>query len=217
MPLVGAVILLSVLCAPVALAAVATPAQAAQLFTNRAPISIPGSGLASPYPSEIAVGGTTGPVTDVVVTLHRFGHRFPIDVDILLVSPSGKSVVLMSDVPCPGAELEDFTWVFSDSAPGPMSGDCGGFVYKLTDISNPGVPDRWPRPAPPGNPRYHSLSAFDGEVANGTWRLFVVDDVGGDSGGDIEGGWSLSIETRPPRTRPRPRSAARARPTTPKE
>lgn len=198
LPLVGAVIVLSVLCALASLAAlvaVATPARAAQLFTNPSSISIPGSGLASPYPSEIAVGGTTGPITDMTVTLHRFGHTWPNDVDIVLVSPSGKSVVLMSDA-CGSADIEDFTWVFSDSALGPMSGACGGFVYKPTDISIPGYPDRWPRPAPPGNPRFKTLGAFDGEVANGTWRLFVVDDGANDSG-DIEGGWSLSIETRP--------------------
>ena len=41
-----------------------------------------------------------------------------------------------------------------------------------------------------------SLDAFDNQAANGSWRLFVVDDTG-DDGGDIEGGWSLSIDTGP--------------------
>ena len=52
---------------------------------------------AAPYPSEIAVSGLTGPIAGVAVTLHRFGHTLPGDVDILLVSPSGDDVMLMSD------------------------------------------------------------------------------------------------------------------------
>ena len=34
----------------------------------------------------------TGPITDVNVTLHRFGHTNPADVRIVLVSPTGQKV-----------------------------------------------------------------------------------------------------------------------------
>src|SRR3712207_7848809 len=67
------------------------------------------------YPSEIAVSGLTGPITDVTVTLHRFGHDFASDVDILLVSPSGKSVILMSDA-CGGLEDRKSTRLNSSHA-----------------------------------------------------------------------------------------------------
>ena len=53
-------ILLSVLGVLASLAVTAS-ASAATLFTNSAPISIPGSGNASPYPSGIDVSGTTPP------------------------------------------------------------------------------------------------------------------------------------------------------------
>ena len=182
-------ILLSVLCVLASLAVTAS-ASAATLFTNPAPISIPGSGNASPYPSGIDVSGTTGPITDISVTLHRFGHDFPTDVDILLVSPSGKGVILMSDA-CGSTDIEDFTWTFSQSASGPMTGDCSGFTYRPTNIFDG---DFWP--AAPEGPYSTSLDSFDGEVANGSWRLFVLDDESDDSG-DIEGGWSLSIDTGP--------------------
>lgn len=190
LPVVGRLILATVLCSLASLA-VAASASAATAFTNTAPITIPNAGNASPYPSEINVSNLTGPITDVSVTLHRFGHKFPSEVDILLVSPSGKGVILMSDACSNAGNIEDFTWTFSQSAPSPMSGDCSAFTYRPTNVSDGDV---WPQ-APEG-PYSTSLDAFDNEVANGNWRLFVVDDTGND-GGDIEGGWSLSIETGP--------------------
>ena len=70
----------------------AAPA-AADTFTNSAPIAIPGtgsSGPASPYPSALRVTGMTGPVTDVNVTFHKTGHRFPREIRAVLVSPGGR-------------------------------------------------------------------------------------------------------------------------------
>ena len=69
-------------------------------YTNTAAILIPGtgtSGPASPYPSNIAVAGFTGTVTKVTVTLKQLSHTFPDDVDVLLVGPTGQTVILMSD------------------------------------------------------------------------------------------------------------------------
>jgi subtilisin-like proprotein convertase family protein len=190
---VRGLIMVSFLCVLASLAVTAS-ASAATLFTNSNQITIPSSGNASPYPSEIAVSGTTGPITDISVTLHRFGHSYPQEADILLVSPSGKGVVLMSDA-CGIGGVEDFTWTFSQSAPRPISaisGDCADFTYQP---ANYGSGDFWPAPAPPG-PYSTNLHAFDGEPANGTWRLYVVDGWPNRSG-DIEGGWSLSIDTGP--------------------
>src|SRR5688572_9280122 len=65
---------------------------------NTGAISIPESGAANPYPSEINIADHNAPVSRVVVTLTNFGHSSPDDVDVLLVSPSGRGVVLMSDV-----------------------------------------------------------------------------------------------------------------------
>ena len=51
---------------------------------------------------------------------------------MLLVSPSGKGVILMSDA-CGITEVEDFTWTFFQSAPRPISaisGDCADFAYQ---------------------------------------------------------------------------------------
>jgi hypothetical protein len=64
-----------------------TASASTQTFTNPAPIAIPASatsGTASPYPSSVVVNGMPGAITDVNVTLHRFGHTAPLDVDIRL-------------------------------------------------------------------------------------------------------------------------------------
>ena len=88
LPVVRRLILATVLFLLASLA-VAASASAATSFTNTSPITIPNPGNASPYPSEINVRGLTGPITDISVTLHRFGHKFPSEVDIVLVSPDG--------------------------------------------------------------------------------------------------------------------------------
>ncbi|MFC9599770.1 hypothetical protein ACFTQL_18125 [Peribacillus butanolivorans] len=68
-------------------------------------------------------------------------------------------------------------------------------TYRPTNI---GVSDVLPAPAPAPAPPYGStLSVFDGTNPNGTWSLFVFDDVGQDSGTSA-GGWFLTITTTCP-------------------
>ena len=197
-------------------------ASAATFFSNPAPIATTqGFAPAVPYPSEIAVGGLGGPIADVAVTLHRVGHTNPDDLDVLLVSPSGDKVMLMSDA-CGVDDIEDYSWTFSQQAPRAMSddsSDCGAFAYRPTDYpgtGNEAAAESMFSPAPP-RPYGTSLASFDNEKANGTWKLYVQDDFALPvSPGDIEVGWSLAIETRPvdtaipgralwvPRTRIRP-------------
>ena len=52
------------------------------------------------------------------------------------------------------------------------------------------VPLRPPAPAGPTYPA--DLSLFSGTPANGTWSLFIDDQVGGDDG-QVFGGWSLNV------------------------
>ena len=55
------------------------------------------AGKATPYSSVIAVSGLGPSVTDVNVTVSGLSHTYPDDVGLLLVSPTGQSVILMSD------------------------------------------------------------------------------------------------------------------------
>ena len=63
-------------------------------------------------------------------------------------------------------------------------------TFKPTNYS---AGDTFPDPAPPPSGT-SDLSVFDGSDANGTWSLYVVDDLITDAG-TIASGWSLSIRT----------------------
>jgi subtilisin-like proprotein convertase family protein len=190
-------ILLSVVSAVAALLLVAAPASATtQSFANTGPITIPASGdigAATPYPSSVVVSGMPGPITDVNVTLHGVGHTFPEDIAALLVSPSGDTVKVTA-TNCGGEDIEDFTWILDQQAatPMPIGSSCPDFVYRPNPSS---FITSWPAPAPPG-PHGSSLDDFNGENANGTWRLFVADKGTGDTG-DMERGWTLTLTTGP--------------------
>jgi hypothetical protein len=66
-------------------------------FSNTGAITIPDSGAATPYPSEITVSGVTGTVTKVTVSIYDLNHTWADDIDMLLVGPGGQTVMLMSD------------------------------------------------------------------------------------------------------------------------
>jgi len=148
-------------CLFAAFAAVATfaagSASATALYQNADQITIPKSGEAAPYPSMIDVEGQSGVITDVTVTLHRFSHDAPNDVDVLLVSPDGDSSIVMSDA-CGHEPVTNATWVLGDTAPDPMTGTCDQLVYKPTD--NPGgFTDQFTGDALPGRTRPASTTS----------------------------------------------------------
>jgi len=167
--------------------------------SNPAYITIPNgapattSGIASPYPSTINVSGVDRVIDNVSVTVNWLTHTYPQDLDILLVSPSGTNVLLMSDVGGGGPGVSGATLVFDDSgAPIPVSTNPGYGIYRPTNDDSAG-PDIFPGPAPVG-PYGSLLSGFNSTNPNGTWALYIYDDTGGDVG-YLADGWSLSIQT----------------------
>lgn len=150
---------------------------------------------ATNYPANISVSGIAGAVSKVTATLRNMNHGYPEDIDILLVSPELRNVMLMSDV---GLEvnLVNVTLTFDDSATNSLpfgSATITSGVYKPTDY----IADL-PFPAPaPGMPYGTVLSNFNGGNPNGTWSLYVVDDLEGDVG-EILNGWSLKIVSASP-------------------
>lgn len=168
----------------------AASVNAAQSFTSATTIAIPANGIANPYPSAIAVTGVTAPVTKVSVTLADVSHAFPSDLDVLLVGPSGQSVILLSDTGS-GLDINLVSLTFDDQARSPLARFAQIRPGRYQPI-NYGTTDGFPSPAPIG-PRATTLSAFNGLDPNGTWSLYVVDDAYAD-GGSI-GSWSLTIST----------------------
>lgn len=168
----------------------------AQTFSNPATITIPSSGPATPYPSTITVSGLSGTLTNISVALNDYNHTFPDDVDVLLVGPAGtgaQSVVLMSDVG--GAtDAINVNLVIQDGAPAmPDTTAITSGTYAPTNYGT-GDPFAAPAPAGPHGATFASMGLIGGpaSAANGTWSLYVVDDLGGDSG-SFNGGWSITF------------------------
>lgn len=169
---------------------------AAASFNNTGSISIPNSGVANPYPSEISVSGLGNSITSLVVKLVDFSHEDIEDVDILLVSPTGRAMLIFSDVG--NGEIRGRNYTLSDAGAanfstsgGPASG-----TYKPTDntackenLTSP-APATGYNPGPCGTATFASV--YNGTDPNGVWKLFVVDDNGSDRG-KIDDGWVLEI------------------------
>jgi hypothetical protein len=160
---------------------------------------------ADPYPWNITVSGLTGVVSNVDAILHWYTHTWPEDVDMLLVGPTGASMILMSDAGgSGGASSADLT--FSDSAADylPQYTDPVTGTYKPTNYEGYDG-DGFPASAPAG-PYGSTLSVFNGTDPNGTWKLYVVDDSTGDRGSIYR--WKLSIDTEEASAIPEPSTVA---------
>lgn len=167
---------------------------------------------ASPYGSPITVSGQTGAIANLKVTLTGFSHQRPSDVDMLLVSPNGKSLVLMSDAGGSNS-VTDANLTFDDAASSGLPSTIVSGTYRPTDLQQEA--DFFPSPAPliPYLSGGAQLSNFNGFSPNGEWRLFITDDSQTQSG-SISGGWSLEITMGPiPQLPPASCSAAVFSPT----
>ena len=169
-----------------------------QTFTNLTNIHTPAppttSGIADPYPTSVAVSGlpTTGASVNSV-TLGTYYHPNPDDVDVVLVSPTGQSVILMSD--CGGANAASGqTFILSDAAVSFLS-DNGFNATGTYKPSNYDAVDIWPAPGPGATPTSVTLSSFTGNM-NGTWSLYVVDDNTGNAG--LISTWSMTFNLPSP-------------------
>lgn len=165
------------------------------LFANTAQIMIPDGTIANRYPSTISVANVAGDITRVIVTLAGLTHKFPDDLDILLVGPSGQKAVLMSDAGG-GNSLADARIVLDPGASDdiPDNNPIGSGTFRPADYE---VSDaEFPAPAPAGLTR-PAATAFAGANPNGDWKLYMVDDHAADAG-TMSGGWLLNILTTAP-------------------
>jgi len=166
-------------------------------FGNSVPIDIIQFGVADPYPSDIVISclDPARKIVHIEVGINGLSHRFPDDIDMLLVAPNGESVVLMSD--CGGdTDMTSVYLKFTDTAV--------AFLPNTTAITsgtylptNYGAGDPFTPPAPVGAPTYTDFnnSAFLGGSPNGTWSLYIMDDQGGD-GGSITS-WYVLFQLNP--------------------
>lgn len=116
----------------------------------------------------------TGTITDVNVTTLQGTHTYISDLTISLSNPSGTSVDLISNI-C--ANEDDFDVTFDDGATNPYASlpcpPVGGGNYQPSQV----------------------LSAFNGQLANGTWTLTVADAFDAD-GGSLDA-WAIEVCVQP--------------------
>lgn len=170
-------------------------------YTSGGPITINNVGIATPYPSTIAVAASTSAtISNLTVTLTGFTHNCWDDVDMILqgpgADPNGQDVTILSDVgnctsaPPAGGPV---TITLDDAAASSLgTGALTSGTFKPTNLGG----DETLNAPGPSVPRAGTTLAFyTGSNPNGTWNLWIQDDVGGDAGSMTS--WSLNITFGP--------------------
>lgn len=198
---------------------VAVNAQTPYSKTSTGPIAIPSAGQANPYPSTITIDGTSGlgpSITNVSVTLNGLTHSYLYDLQMLLVSPTGRAFVIQGEVG--GENATNLTYTLSDSGatffPG-LTNPVNGATYKPASYTQRGFFE-FTAPAPTNQAAYFIPSnddpvagdgtdtfaaAFNGTSPFGTWSLYIYDvisDPGFPENNSLQS-WTLTI-TAPPTT-----------------
>ena len=135
----------------------------------------PGGALTYPitFNHSITPGAARVARVNIAITLQ---HTYPDDLQIVLQSPAGTAVVLMSnaggstDLAAPGVVL---TFDDLNTTPIPDTTAVTTGNYKVGSIY--GAAPSLPAPAP-APPYATSFSAFHGEAIRGIWKLWVFDD-----------------------------------------
>jgi subtilisin-like proprotein convertase family protein len=153
-----------------------------------------GQGPATRYPATINVFGQPTNLASVVVTLWGLSHTRTADLNLLVESPSGKRVILMSNVGgTNGISNAHVAFQHGWSAPSQSEGfPHGGPWPYVCGPSNYG--QKTPQ-APFGLSSGSFSSILDdlrGDDPNGIWRLYIYDDVQGGTG-QISSSWSLDF------------------------
>ncbi len=159
-------------------------------FSFTGSISTGDGSAGSPYPANVTVSGVpTSGVKVKSVTLKGLSHTWSDDIDVILQSPTGTNVTLMSDVGSFDI-LNNVTYTMDDA--GAAMSIAVGNPTGTYHPTNNGAADTYPAPGPGAvNDASPALANFTGNM-NGVWKLFVVDDTGGDTGA-FAGGYDLTL------------------------
>ena len=153
-----------------------------------------------PYPSNCVVSGLTGTITDVDLSINGFSHTYSDDVDIMLAHPTPTTnATVMSDAGGANGSV-NLNLVLDDEAANQLPDATAISSGSWRPANWPAASDGFLAPAPTQSANVN-LSTFDGLAPNGTWTLWVQDDLGGDMGSINS--WDLTITTSggPPRRR----------------
>lgn len=154
-------------------------------------IVIQDNGPADSYPFTNTITGLTGRLNRLTVRIEGLNHTCSDNIDVLLVAPDGRSVMLLSDVGG-NSNLTTRSLVFDDLAPTSLMASAVPVAHARYRPTNYEADGAFPSPAPNGTP-LNSLSGLFGMNPNGTWQLYVVDDTSGNTGSIAA--WSLEFGT----------------------
>lgn len=165
-----------------------------QTFSNTSNVCPPDNNTTGTT-SVIAVSGTGTSLTSVTVNIPNISHTYYDDLDIMLISPTGQRIILMSD--CGGNNSgtgnRNYTFVQGGTV---LSNGAAPTASGNVSPTNFDVDAAWPD----GAPNITAMNQFTGNP-NGNWTLRVLDDAGGDTG-CLNGGWSITIVATTPSTPP---------------
>jgi subtilisin-like proprotein convertase family protein len=162
---------------------------------NASGITINDNTIAAPYPSNIYVSGLTGSVTKLTVSINGFTHGFTGNVDVLLVGPGNRELVLLSNVGNTAVSNVNLTLDDAAASQMPLGGALASGTFRPTAYA-PVLAFASPAPtlavgdlaAPAGT---GTLALFNNIDPNGTWSLYVRDHLTGNTGSISS--WCLNI------------------------
>ncbi len=170
------------------------------VFTSAGPIGIPDAGPALTYPAVVNVAGIAGQTQDVIIGINGLTHAAPGDLDMLLVAPDGKKLVVQSDAGGTTAVINHAYAMHGSGGAMPFTGQLPPGTARPTSYAGP---DAFNAPAPSG-PHDEAApvgvntleTAFRGGNPNGQWKLYVMDDSPGNPGA-IQS-WHLNVGVSDP-------------------
>lgn len=165
-------------------------------YANPSAITINDHANASPYPASVTVSGLSlsngAYVSNVTLSLNGVTHPSLGDVDALLVGPTGRSTLFLSNVK---GVANNATYVFDDTATAslPTVGGAtasGTFLPTVVDSSR----GAFSSPGPSAVPYATTFAGFNNQDPNGTWSLYLRDSQAGSSG-SVANGFTLAVST----------------------
>ncbi len=160
------------------------------------PVGVPVSGSSGPgsrYPATINVFGQPTNINTVAVSLWSLSHTRSADLNFLLLSPSGKRIILMSNVGgTNGVSGASLRFLNGWSAP-PQSGEIPSGVTTTYGPSNYGQKTPQIPFGLPAGPYSSNLSDLQGDNPNGVWKLYIYDDIQPGGVGQLYNSWSLDF------------------------
>lgn len=156
-------------------------------------------GVPNVYPSHLAVSALTGNLSKVTLTISNLTIDRPDDFQALLVAPNGVNFNVAGDAGGTAVGVANITLTFDDSAASaiadaapPATDTYRPASYGLTALPAPAPAGPYNYAAPQGSSTFANL--FNSLNPNGTWSLYLYDDVAG-GGGSVANGWCLTFTT----------------------